>query len=130
MPEKSERKSIRLVMSAAQKQSLDRAARAAKLDASQLIHQALSRLIADYPLDMPPRGESQQTEDVIILVRLGGHGVEMERVDAAPDAYFRRLYRPDLRAAGYIVGSGWTDELFSRMLDDIGHDLALEAMAE
>lgn len=130
MPEKDTRKSTRLVLSEAQKQSLDRASVAAGVDATQFIHQALSRAIPDYPLDLPPRGEAAQIEEVVILIRLGGRGVTMERVAAAPEAYFRRLYRADLRAAGYCVGNGWTDGLFRAMLTDIEHDLALEAMAE
>jgi len=130
MPEKSTRKSTRLILSAAQKKSLERAARAAGVDATQLIHRALARMIEDYPLDLPQRGESQQIVSVILTVRTDGQHISIQRAESTPLTYFRRLYRADLHAAAYLIGEGWTESFFAAQQSDIEHDLALEAMAE
>ena len=130
MPEKVNRKSVRLVLSKSQKASLERYAERSKLNNNQVIHQALARLIEDYPLDVPPPGASQQPEDVILLVHTDGRHIAIERAEAAPVEYFRRMYRADLKAAAYVTGPGWTNTFFLSMLRDIEHDLALEAMAE
>ena len=132
MPKLSNRVTKPMTFTAEQAAVIDAAATAAGTSFNQFVLMCISRVLDDFPLNLPGQGEMNQPEAVIFLVRcsFGSTSVSIERVTERPPDYFRRLYRADLRAAAYCVGAGWSNSLFNQVLPALEHDLALMVLED